>query len=379
MMIKQLHIRRDVTAADLAPLQEAPFNLLLVFGARRFFADGALGRTLRAALPQATVIGCSTAGEIAGNAVYDETLTVTALQLPPQSFTALAAPIAAAEQSAACGRQLGAAAVSHHPHSLFVLAPGLAVNGSALVEALQTTLGAQTIVTGGLAGDATRFAQTYTLLNDTVYSDHAVALAFHSGAVKVGYGSQGGWQPFGPERTVTRAVDNVLYELDGKSALALYKEYLGDKAKDLPGAGLLYPLAVTAAGPGQPNLTRTILNIDEAAGSLILAGSIANHSTVRLMHAKTEALVEGARAASTSTGATPQPSLAILISCVGRKLVMGDDVDEEVAAVQEALGDRCVLTGFYSYGEIAPDGALESCTAHLHNQTMTITHLWRAE
>jgi hypothetical protein len=63
----------------------------------------------------------------------------------------------------------------------------------------------------------------------------------------------------------------------------------------------------------------------------------------------------------------------VLISCIGRKLVMGDRVDEEVEAVGAVFGQNCTLTGFYSNGEISP--FLETTECKLHNQTMTITWL----
>ena len=61
--------------------------------------------------------------------------------------------------------------------------------------------------------------------------DSVVAAAFYGDRLKVGYGSLGGWDTFGPERLITRSKGNVLYELDGKSALELYKKYLGEHAK----------------------------------------------------------------------------------------------------------------------------------------------------
>jgi hypothetical protein len=67
------------------------------------------------------------------------------------------------------------------------------------------------------------------------------------------------------------------------------------------------------------------------------------------------------------------PDLAILISCVGRKLILKQRVEEEVEGVHDILGDKTVYTGFYSYGEICPFSRGQKC--ELHNQTMTITTL----
>ena len=341
----------------------------------RFFEDATLGQKLRRIFPQALVIGCSTAGEIFDHAVYDGTLVVTALEDASSEFFLATAEIKNAGDSKSAGVEIGRSLTPHRLKAVTILSPGLNVNGSDLVDGLAASLDEHIIITGGLAGDGDRFQKTYTLFNETVSSDRVVALGSR-GALDVSYGSQGGWQPFGPGRTVTKAVDNFLYELDGKSALQLYKEYLGEKAKDLPASGLLYPFAVLKDDQVTTGLIRTILNIDEKEGSLILAGNIAVGSTVRLMHAQTTSLIEGARQscqeACPPATVKEAPSLDILISCVGRKLVMGDDVDDEVGVARTILGPQATIAGFYSYGEICPFGS-SSRKPHLHNQTMTIT------
>src|SRR5438876_246695 len=75
---------------------------------------------------------------------------------------------------------------------------------------------------------------------------HDDAIGFYGDNVRVTHGSKGGWDIFGPERRVTKSSGNVLYELDGKPALKLYKDYLGERAKGLPATALLFPLAVRA-------------------------------------------------------------------------------------------------------------------------------------
>jgi hypothetical protein len=127
-------------------------------------------------------------------------------------------------------------------------------------------------------------------------------------------------------------------------------------------------------------LIRTILGVNEEDGSLTLAGDIDQEGYLRLMHASTDALVDGAATAAQSAWASqdsPGEVLALLVSCVGRKLVMGGRVDEEVEAVADVFGRSSTLTGFYSYGEIGPFGNLAECK--LHNQTMTITCLSESE
>jgi hypothetical protein len=234
-------------------------------------------------------------------------------------------------------------------------------------------------VTGGLVGDGARFKRTLVGLNDAPKEGNIVGIGFYGKSIRIGYGSFGGWDAFGPERLITKSHENILFELDGKPALKLYKEYLGSQATGLPGTGLLFPLNLTLkAGKGEVDVVRTILSVDEKQQSMTFAGNMPQGSYTRLMKANFDRLIDGAgKAADISRQKLPRrdPDLAILISCIGRKLVLKDRIEEEVEAVRDVLGYKTCLTGFYSYGEISPIMPVES-KCSLHNQTMTITAFW---
>jgi hypothetical protein len=227
-------------------------------------------------------------------------------------------------------------------------------------------------VTGGLAGDAARFKQTLVGLNQTAADGKIVAIGFYGSNISVGHSSFGGWDEFGRERVVTKSTKNVLYELDDESALDLYKEYLGPYVDELPGSALLFPLSIKI-GDDNANLVRTILAIDETEKSMTFAGNLPVGSKVRLMKANFERLIDASTnaAAESITEKGKAPELAILISCVGRKLVLQERTGEEVEAARKIFGDDTAITGFYSYGEISPFNPNTKC--ELHNQTMTIT------
>lgn len=367
-------------AAALAPLVEVAPNLVLVFGSVKFFAAHEFIDALRSAFPRAMLVGCSTAGEISNDGVADETAVVTAVRFESTRLRTVSTQLAGMEDSLAAGVRLGDALMAPDLRAVMVFGPGVAINGSDLVEGIASRIGRKLPITGGLAGDGGAFQRTFTLGAEGV-SDHAiVAVGLAGDALQFAHGSFGGWEAFGPARKVTRSVGNVLYELDGEPALDVYKRYLGDYAKDLPASGLLFPFAMLGEDHDALGLIRTILGIDEAAGSLTLAGAIDPNGYLRLMHASTDRLVNGAEAAAEAAAEMQKnsgDSLAILVSCVGRKLVMGDRVDEEVEAVGEVFGQGATLTGFYSYGEISPFAPGSAC--QLHNQTMTITWLGETE
>jgi hypothetical protein len=157
------------------------------------------------------------------------------------------------------------------------------------------------------------------------------------------------------ERLITRSSENILYELDGKPALDIYKMYLGEYANELPGSGLLFPLCIRTDNVGEL-IVRTILGIDENAKSLTFAGNMPEGAYARLMKANIDRLIDGASNAAQNSmnGNAERPELAILISCVGRKLVLNQRIEEEVEVIRAVYGNDTAITGFYSYGEISP-------------------------
>ena len=378
MQVRQI-VLKTVAGADtsLAALAGIKPQLVTVFGAVPFFTDKAFQAALRAALPDAEIIGCSTAGEISNGGVADGSCVITAVNFSGTRIRAATSPLRGMEDSLAAGARIGGELAATDLRALMVFGPGVQINGSALVDGIASKVGTATI-TGGLAGDGGAFAQTWTLGQAGVGDNAIVAVGLYGDALDFAHGSFGGWEPFGPARKVTRCDGNVLYELDGEPALEVYKRYLGDHAKGLPASGLLFPFAMLGEDHNAIGLIRTILGVDEANGSLTLAGAIDPDGYLKLMHASTDRLVNGAESAAEAAQEMRQSSgdsLAILVSCVGRKLVMGDRVDEEVEAVAEVFGSKATLTGFYSYGEISPFTPGSAC--NLHNQTMTIT--WMGE
>lgn len=363
-------------------------DLVLVFGSIDIFDSPGFAERLKGDFPGAVAVGCSTAGEIAGDSVLDGSCIVTTIRFDKgTAIAATEAHIASADGSQLAGETLGEALIARPGLSgVLLFARGVGVNGSALIDGLLSRLPSGVPVSGGLAGDGGAFRRTLVLGPSGVSDRQAVAVGLYGEAVHLGLGSVGGWEPFGPARKVTKAVGNLLLQLDGEPALNVYKRYLGDYARDLPASGLLFPFELLNGNHDSVGLIRTILGIDETAGGLILAGTVEEGFYLRLMHASTDGLVDGAEqagaiAAAASAGVmavdaaaeTAGDRLALLTSCVGRKLVLGDRVEEEVQAVADRMGPGAVLAGFYSYGEIGPMRDLVDC--RLHNQTMTVALL----
>ena len=348
-------------------------QLVLAFGSREALTNPERYQELRKFYPTANILCSSTSGEILGSQVYDNSIVVTAIYFEKTSLKVAHTTIANMKDSYAHGKKLLEELQSKDLNHLFVLSDGHLVNGSELVKGLSDSLVQPIPTTGGLAGDGSLFQRTLVGLNEPPSEGKIVAVGFYGKNLKVGHGSKGGWDSFGPERIVTRSEGNVLYEVDGQSALELYKKYLGQYAQDLPMSALLFPLSLKLAESNEV-LVRTVLSVDEQKKCMIFAGDIPEGSYVQLMRANFDRLIDGAISAADhclSSINSFTPELAILISCVGRKLVLSHRIEEEVEEAKRILGEGAAIVGFYSYGEISP--LVKSAKCELHNQTMTIT------
>ena len=349
-------------------------TLVIVFGSPEYGRETAPLEELRRAYPRSHFVGCSTSGEIFGSRLSDGSLACAVARFDSSDVVGAQTSVEAAADSFAAGRRLATELTREDLKAIFVLSDGLNVNGSELVSGLNSVLPESVVVTGGLAGDGDRFQQTWVLDRSGARPGAVAAVGLYGPRLRVGHGSKGGWDRFGPERTVTRSVDNVLYELDGKPALQLYKEYLGDRASGLPATALLFPLALRAPEDDGKLLVRTVLAVDEHEQSMTFAGNVPEGHRAQLMRANFERLIEGASQAALCTARGRESevaeTLAIAISCVGRRLILGQRIEEEIEAALDELPAGAKQVGFYSYGEISP-----YATGHcdLHNQTMTLT------
>ena len=353
------------------PLKEP---LVLVFADRYQLESKDIFNEVKELYPDGHLVFGSTSGEIMETNVYDESIVLTAIEFEQTSFTIVSENVSDYVDIKKMGLAISNKFDKDKLRHMFIVSDGSFVNGSGLIEGLESAEGFKASITGGLCGDGARFEKTLTSYNENPKQGEVVAIGFYGDALEVSYANFGGWTPFGPERTITKSKGNVLFEIDGKPALDLYKKYLGDKADELPQAALLYPLTVQQNTESEP-LVRTILNIDEKENSMILAGDVPMNSKVQLMMSTTDDIAEGASNAAEQAmeNRKNKPELAILVSCVGRKLVLDQRTEDEIEEVAEVIGGQARITGFYSYGEMAPFAGKNEC--QLHNQTMTLTLL----
>ncbi len=373
MRTVQLRLSDAPAHPPSSALAAHPPQLAFVFGPVAALRDARVVKEAQAVMPSARLVGCSALGQISEAGVTEEETVVTGVHFDHPAFDVATVHLDTMRGSLEAGARLGEALNAPGLHHIVVLGPGIDINGSALVEGIRGGVPATVVVCGGLAGDGARFEETVTLCDTRASDRQVVGIGFYDERLRFTHGCSGGWEPFGPARTPTRFEDNRLFELDGEPAVDVYKRYLGSYAAELPGSGLLFPFCIVG-DPALSGVIRSIVGIDEATGGLVLAGDIPPNAQLQLMHAQTDKLVDGAAlAAERLDGETDGDALTLLVSCVGRKLIMGGRVEEEVEAVTDALGDGGTIAGFYSHGEFSPHLGTADC--RLHNQTMTVARM----
>ena len=324
-------------------------QFVIVFGERNLLKEKKYLEVIKKAYPKAFIWGCSTAGEIYNTEVFDESIVFTAVQLEHSDVKIINSKVSNMSDSFAVGEHLGKSINKKDLSHVLVLSDGLNVNGSELVNGITEHLPNDVIVTGGLSGDGERFTETVVFTDNNLPETKTISIAaLYGKKIQIGHGSLGGWDQFGPERLITKSKGNILYELDGQCALKLYEKYLGKHSEGLPATGLLFPLCVRRQDD-ENGVVRTILSVNKKDKSMTFAGDVEEGSFARLMKANFNRLIDGAQAAAMECKNNileKEPDLAILISCVGRKMVLKQRIEEEVEAVREVVGRKTILTGF---------------------------------
>ncbi|MFM9824738.1 FIST signal transduction protein [Flavobacterium sp.] len=352
-------------------------NLVLAFGERTFLESLSPYKKLRALYPNAQIVICSTSGQILNTNLVENSLVATSIQFEKSSIKVTEIDILLNPDIKELGNKIKGELLSDDLKSILIISEGSFINGTELINELIFQTKKLVPIFGGLAGDEYNFEKTVVGLNRDASPGKIVAIGFYGDALHFGFGSEGGWSDFGPEREVTHSDKNVLYKIGNRSALEIYKEYLGKYADELPGSSLYFPLSMKENQDSEP-IVRTILSIDEEKKSMTFAGNIPTGSTVRFMKGNIDKLIDASYQAAEAihTNQIHQPELAFLVSCVGRKIVLGNRIEEEIEAVKEVFGDKILVCGFYSYGEISPN--LNKVACELYNQTMTLTTIFES-
>lgn len=352
-------------------------DIVFLFGDTDIIKDEKRFFELAELFPNAKIVGCSSSGNILNSQVTKFPIVATAISFDKASVEISSITFTEEDDIEQISQNLINNLPKENLKHIFLMSDGLLINGSELTRGMNK-INKFVPITGGMAGDGARFYETYVIANSGPSQRTIVAIGFYGDSLTIQSGCFAGWSEFGTQRTITKSTGNILYEIDGQPALDLYKKYLGEYASDLPNSGLRYPLNIKENDDSSHEVIRTLLGINEEDKSITFAGDVPVGYKARLMKPDIDELIDGAgKAAEVITKINDKPAFGLIVSCVGRKIVMNQLIDDELEIIQEILGENVLLSGFYSYGEIAPfQDNLLNC--ELHNQTMTLTTIYES-
>lgn len=361
-------------------------QVLMVFGAMRFDHRDLL-KGVMSIFGTVPIVGGTTAGEISTAGYSTGSVVVMAIASDYLQFVPGIGHNMSSDERA-CAVYMASDILSKgsfgQEAALLVFPNGMGGDGLRVLDGLHSVLGPGFEILGGYLGDDERFQSTFQYYNGMVYRDAIVGLMiyYRMDCVRTGIGVRSGFESIGNSFVCTASEGNIVREFDHVRALDLYKDFLGEeRSARLPGVCLEYPFGLidpelSTDGSDMFQL-RCGLSVDHAKGTISLAASIPSGSSVTLTTASRGDIIQGARMAAEQalaglSGAIPR--LVVMFSCVGRKLVLGRRIQEEVAAIKECFGEKVPLIGFYTYGEIGPVNKMKPGydIAKFHNETVVL-------
>ena len=252
----------------------------------------------------------------------------------------------------------------------FVLADGVTADGSGIAAGVNKILSIPFI--GGMTGDDRKFTRSRIFLDGREIED-GVAILLASGGMPFITHSSSGFLPIGASGIVEESQGKTINRISGQTPLAFIKEQVG-KPLAMADLGILALAAYSDSSPDQ-YVMRASYRFDMLTGAITTFGSIPAGTTIRVSGAGREQLLQAVSSCIEKvlhTGFTP--AAAVIISCAGRKWQLDNCGEEEVQAIQDAIGLQIPLVGFPSFGEIGPflkddDSYTES---FFHNATLVI-------
>ncbi len=373
---------KEACEIALKRLGEKP-NLILTFSTSSYDQKEIL-KGIRNACPEVPVVGCSSSGEITTEGPLSKHIVLMALKTERIKFV-IEIGKGAKENSFEAGKAMAKKIKDKALKDLkllIILTEGLPENGAAIVRGIQSVLGRELPIIGGAAGDDFQFKETYQYFNEEVLKGAVIGIGL-CGDFSFGIGVKHGWEPIGLPMKVTRSKGAKLIEVDNQPALHIYEGYFGKKAEELikePIAKIAYtyPLGMKVGGTSEL-LIRDVVIANEK-GEIDCAAEIPEGAEIRLMLSDPEKAILAAKEAALNALTQLNnlfPQTILVFDCMARRKLLGQKAKEEISAIQEILGKRVALIGFYTYGEIAPLGGElgKECFSVWHNETLTLLTL----
>lgn len=318
------------------------------------------------------LFGCTTAGEILNDQIYDTSIVGLFFDLEPDNYQLFLStdPAQSTYEKAFMTGQF--AHQTFENPAIIVASGGVAVNAQEIVDGLKAGLGREVPIFGGLAADDLQLKRTCVFSRKDISDNGLLSLVFDNTKISITGLAISGWEAIGGTHTVTKAVGNVIYTIDDEPALDVFIKYFGYfdnfdlKGKPVSTISAQYPLQVLRDDGS--TVLRSPLIGDESEKTLTLAGGVKQGDQFRFsISPGFEVIDETVKAFGDYSQLVQEADALILFSCKGRHAALGPMIEDEVKGIYNHW--KAPMIGFFSYGEI---GATENSTCNFHNETCSL-------
>jgi hypothetical protein len=373
---------QDAASQAHIQINQQPADLVLVYATSHYSRLEALA-VIKEIFPDAKIIGCSTSGLILPHTIEITGISILALSSSKQMQFGTAYVKNLSDQNTnLAARELSKRVLKDfglNPRQLSIIFfDGLSDKGPLLLKGLKESFGQFSSILGGGSFDNFQFTKTYQFFNAEVMTDSVCALMF-GGQITIGLSSQHGWKPLGKPRVIEKAEKNIIRRINGKKAISIYEEFLGEQSIALflnrqNRIRLFYPLGILIEDQ-KKYLIQHVVNILED-GSLVCQGEIPQGAEVHIMIGNKDSCKQAAEQAAKEAKEAlmgKAPELVLIFESAARQRLLGRSVFQEIQIIKEVFGDNVPIFGMYAYGELAPLNSIEQGSpCFLQSETINI-------
>ena len=316
-----------------------PSLLVQVFTSQKKKRVKEIVASIQKKLPNAVIVGASTAGEIANGEIYEEQ-TLLSLSLFEKSNVVAYKEIA--DDAYLLGNSLSKRLFSAKTKCVITFLDGLKHNGEDYLQGLESHNFHKALIAGGMAGDLLRFKKTFTIFGKEVFSGGAVCVALEGEELEVFEDYNLGWRAIGPSFLVTKSKGSRVYELNNRPIKEVYREVLGEFAvENMPASTIEFPLVFEQHGM---LIARSMLNVS-SDGSILYGGSLDEGTEVRFAIGSRTLVNRYNPKEQLKEEASLQA--CFIYSCIARKQFLEKELEKTFLLIDQ----KAPTSGFFTYGE----------------------------
>jgi len=315
------------------------------------------------------IFGCTTAGEIMDDEVYEHTSVIMLLNIKKEQYKIMY------EEGSDTYRI--AADLAHKSRETFSNPAMVLISSGLTIDAEQIIKGVKDVdesipLYGGLAGDDLTMKASYVFSNGFESSGALIALVLDNEKIKVKGLATSGWDDIGIEKIITKSNGNIVYTIDDEPAVDVFVKFFKftdsvDNRSEIVAMNFAqYPLQLKKDNGN--TVLRAPLMVDIENRALIFAGGIPQGSKVKFSVPPGFDLIEKtAERVSALKENIADPDAVLMFSCKARHLALGPMTSDEAGRIRSIWNKP--LIGFFTYGEI---GAATESVCDFHNETCSM-------